>query len=312
MSRWFRHYTGLCSDPKFGGIARRAKVSRERAVFIFAFALECAAERNSGGAFSWDADSVADLLNCETIEVERVFLELEAAGMVDGCKIAKWSTRQFEVDRDATAAERQARFRAKHRAATADEGVSNGPVTRDMPVSHGPHRQIQITETEKIEGESALAGPLPPKPSVSGSKKGSRVPTDFRPNPVDLAEANRLIGTRVEIEILKFRDYWGARAGKDGLKLDWDATWRNWARRASEAPMRPGAGHPAARAYKSPVVDRLAGLVWVEEGSPDWLAWKRTRPGYVASQLQERSENGKALVGAYLPSSRPEMQGAAA
>jgi hypothetical protein len=28
----------------------------------------------------------------------------------------------------------------------------------------------------------------------------------------------------------KFRDYWTAKAGKDGAKLDWLATWRNWVR----------------------------------------------------------------------------------
>jgi hypothetical protein len=27
-----------------------------------------------------------------------------------------------------------------------------------------------------------------------------------------------------------FKDYWIAKAGKDGLKTDWDATWRNWVR----------------------------------------------------------------------------------
>lgn len=28
-----------------------------------------------------------------------------------------------------------------------------------------------------------------------------------------------------------FRDYWRAKAGKDALKADWEATWRNWCRR---------------------------------------------------------------------------------
>lgn len=29
----------------------------------------------------------------------------------------------------------------------------------------------------------------------------------------------------------QFRDYWVAKPGKDGTKLDWEATWRNWIRR---------------------------------------------------------------------------------
>lgn len=28
----------------------------------------------------------------------------------------------------------------------------------------------------------------------------------------------------------RFRDYWIAKPGKDGRKLDWEATWRNWVR----------------------------------------------------------------------------------
>jgi hypothetical protein len=27
-----------------------------------------------------------------------------------------------------------------------------------------------------------------------------------------------------------FRDYWIAQPGAKGVKLDWDATWRNWVR----------------------------------------------------------------------------------
>ena len=45
-----------------------------------------------------------------------------------------------------------------------------------------------------------------------------------------------------------FRDYWIAKPGKDGIKLDWEATWRNWVRR--EKPMRagPAPGHSSRAA----------------------------------------------------------------
>lgn len=36
----------------------------------------------------------------------------------------------------------------------------------------------------------------------------------------------------VRREAEKFRDFWLGKPGKDGTKLDWFATWRNWARRA--------------------------------------------------------------------------------
>ena len=47
----------------------------------------------------------------------------------------------------------------------------------------------------------------------------------------------------------EFRDYWTAKPGQDGLKLDWPATWRNWVRKERGHPSNarngrtePGAG----------------------------------------------------------------------
>jgi hypothetical protein len=48
----------------------------------------------------------------------------------------------------------------------------------------------------------------------------------------------------------KFVDHFKAKAGKDGVKLDWDATWRNWIRNARASPgmAQPSAGPSAADA----------------------------------------------------------------
>ena len=37
----------------------------------------------------------------------------------------------------------------------------------------------------------------------------------------------------------KFRDYWIAQAGQKGVKLDWDATWRNWVRNTNAPKVNP-------------------------------------------------------------------------
>jgi uncharacterized protein YdaU (DUF1376 family) len=34
-----------------------------------------------------------------------------------------------------------------------------------------------------------------------------------------------------------FKDYWVAKAGQQGVKLDWFATWRNWVRSQNQAPV---------------------------------------------------------------------------
>jgi hypothetical protein len=48
------------------------------------------------------------------------------------------------------------------------------------------------------------------------------------------AVAQGLNRAEVLAEESKFLDYWTAKAGKDAARLDWDATWRNWVRKAIE------------------------------------------------------------------------------
>ena len=43
-------------------------------------------------------------------------------------------------------------------------------------------------------------------------------------------------GDWLDAQLAGFCDYWHAKAGAQAVKLDWDATWRNWLRRASDQP----------------------------------------------------------------------------
>ena len=74
-------------------------------------------------------------------------------------------------------------------------------------------------------------------------KLGTRLPDDFRPTP-EMVEWFREHCPHVDgrTEHAKFCDYWAAKPGKDGRKLDWVATWRNWMRTAEERyqPRPPG------------------------------------------------------------------------
>ncbi len=82
---------------------------------------------------------------------------------------------------------------------------------------------------------------LPSEGPKKGLPKGKRLPPDWGPTDTDWQDACRSLGgQRAGLELAKFRDYWPAKPGKDALKLDWDATWRNWARKASEGlPSKP-------------------------------------------------------------------------
>lgn len=59
------------------------------------------------------------------------------------------------------------------------------------------------------------------------------MPSDWKPTDEMIAKAKAdRPDIDVSVEADKFRDYWTAKGGKEGRKLDWDATWRNWIRNA--------------------------------------------------------------------------------
>jgi len=75
------------------------------------------------------------------------------------------------------------------------------------------------------------------KPKVE-STRGSRLSTDFclTEEWKDFCQQDRpdLNPSKV---FESFKDYWIAKAGQQGIKLDWFATWRNWVRSQNQAPV---------------------------------------------------------------------------
>lgn len=76
-----------------------------------------------------------------------------------------------------------------------------------------------------------------PKPKGLGGtrKRATRIPDGWTPAD-DLAHAMSIECPTVnqQAEHRKFVDYWTAKSGKDATKADWNATYRNWIRRAAE------------------------------------------------------------------------------
>lgn len=78
--------------------------------------------------------------------------------------------------------------------------------------------------------------------------RASRLPSDWT-LPDDWAEWAR--AERPDLDPVStscaFRDYWVAKAGKDGRKADWLATWRNWVRNQRSMSAQRGAGPIASK-----------------------------------------------------------------
>lgn len=136
-----------------------------------------------------------------------------------------------------------------------DTVLSPQPV--DNPVDNSGRGDTALSPQNEARGDtpgSSGVTLLSHKPSVEPSLKTS-LPRDARgtrldPEWIPDVELRTKMATErpdldLKAEHLKFVDYWIAKPGKDGRKLDWPATWRNWMRNAkSPANGRPANGHP--------------------------------------------------------------------
>ncbi len=90
-----------------------------------------------------------------------------------------------------------------------------------------------------IEEPDSPAAPEPRRggrPARRPPRRGTRIPADFAITDSMTAWAAEKIPPDVDLleETQRFRDYWTAIPGARGVKLDWEATWRNWMRKAAE------------------------------------------------------------------------------
>ena len=72
------------------------------------------------------------------------------------------------------------------------------------------------------------------------SKKGSRLSQDWF---LSKSMGDWATQERPDLDVRQvaeqFKDYWVAQAGQKGVKLDWDATWRNWVRNTKTVKPNP-------------------------------------------------------------------------
>lgn len=245
MSRWFRFYDDALNDPK---------VQRLPAPLFKAWInLLCIASKNDGGLP--ELPDLAFMLRRDDAAVAKDLAALEAVGLFDRdgdrCIPHNWEKRQFKSD---VSNERVKRHRQRSR--NGERNVTETPSESE-------------TEQNRTESEQSVAAapppaaePEPPKPAphaeqsspdadlelpqfLKRSQKGSRLPADWQPSAALIAwaatEVPRLDWRR---ETEQFRDYWIAKAGKDGTKLDWEATWRKWMRTASDRRPAATGGSP--------------------------------------------------------------------
>ena len=75
---------------------------------------------------------------------------------------------------------------------------------------------------------------------IKENKRGSRLAQDWFLNK-SLGEWALQERPDIDVRLVaeQFKDYWVAQPGQKGVKLDWDATWRNWVRNTKAVKANP-------------------------------------------------------------------------
>ena len=135
---WYRAYVGTCSDPKIGAVANRCGISKCKVIAMWHFILEQCCNARNGGRFKLDAHLVCGTLDVTVDEVKNIWGAMILQEMVTGDEVLAWKKRQYETDGyDQTNAERQSRWRKRHR---------NGIVT--APKQNITERKRPDTDTD--------------------------------------------------------------------------------------------------------------------------------------------------------------------
>jgi uncharacterized protein YdaU (DUF1376 family) len=118
---------------------------------------------------------------------------------------------------------------------------------RSTDVQHPMNHTDTDTDTDTDKGrEERLEAPAkadtPKKLTpddlkrAMSAKRGARLPPDWKPTADhrQMAEQEGFSPSLFNREADSFRDYWLSASGATATKLDWDAAFRNWLRKASE------------------------------------------------------------------------------
>ena len=127
--------------------------------------------------------------------------------------------------------------KAAHRREQNRIRVQNHRARNHRNALHALHKKIhnEISEPKngtEIAQENLLTTESVKKESIRANKHGTRLPADWRPSEEDRGWATQqgLTATEITNESDRFIDYWIAKPGEKGCKLNWSATWRNWCR----------------------------------------------------------------------------------
>lgn len=202
------------------------------------------------GRFQWRPRILKlDVLPFDEVDFSRVldalasrgFIVKYAAGGQDYGHIPSWTRHQVINNREAASTlpapgaeacpTREARV--PDAAPTLERRDADAQGTPLVQVTgEGKGREGKNASMTRPSSSDGITPELETKPDKPGKATRLKAEWTLPPPWRDWASAEYPHWTPATIEAIAagFRDHWIAKPGKDGTKLDWEATWRNWCR----------------------------------------------------------------------------------
>jgi len=138
---------------------------------------------------------------------------------------------QLEIQKDKRAKRAAQKRLERERLSSNVAATLSDNVRHDATLSDISSPPLMVSPSSPLVLDNTPPSLNPPSPRAN---KGKRLPEDWHPRAEDGLDNQ---------ELAKFRDYWKAVPGQKGIKLDWDATWRNWLRTAGKSPNAKTSGN---------------------------------------------------------------------
>jgi hypothetical protein len=217
------------------------------------------ADNETGESFP-SRQTLAKILNVSVPTVDKYIEELREAGLVRS--FPRWRDTEGKVS-DV----KSDRFNAQTSngyIVLGYEGVSNIFTRRGQESLPGGVNNLYTNYTHVELDPDITRWGAPPKKS----SRGTRISEGWMPDPktVEKVKAD-LPGLDLASEHEKFVDYFLSVSGSKGVKVDWNATWRNWMRRAKQwSPAGQGSGESKADYFKNMAASKVQQLAASGQG----------------------------------------------
>lgn len=158
-----------------------------------------------------------------------------------------WRHKRIDAELARTKAISEARSRAGKRGGEASAKTrATMQANSEQLVKQTDQQNPTPLQLQPQEEESDATASPKKKDDTNGSKRGTRLPDGWEPSQ-DGERFCLSLGVDYRRTLDEFADHWKAKPGQGGVKLDWEATWRNWCRRAGGFELsRIGSGRKPA------------------------------------------------------------------